>query len=70
MEPIKGYYNSFAVKIWNDEAEGTMRGYVQHVRMQEYAYFLSPDNMAYFIVRHLSCPPNDHVIQGKSHSGA
>ena len=63
MESFKGYYNSFVVKIWSDEVEGTMRGYVQHVRTQDYAYFLSLENMTDFIVRHLSRPSSDYVVQ-------
>ncbi len=54
-----GYYNTFVVKIWCDEAEGIMRGHIQHVSTQEYEYFLSLENMTSFIVRHLGPPAHD-----------
>ena len=65
MEQTTGYYNTFVVKIWRDEAEGTMRGHIQHVTTQEYTYFLSLENMTNFIVSHLSPLPSDSVTQDK-----
>ena len=66
MERSKGYYNTFVVKIWRDEAEGTMRGYIQHVSTQEYAHFLSLENMTDFIVSHLGPPLRDSIAQGRT----
>ena len=69
MERTTGYYNTFVVKIWRDEAEGTMRGYIQHVSTQEHAYFLSLENMTDFIVSHLGPPPIDSGTQDKTQGG-
>lgn len=65
MQETRGYYNTFVVKIWRDEAEGIMRGHIQHVTTQEYAYFLSLENMTNFIVSHLGPPPSDLGTQDK-----
>jgi len=64
-----GYYNTFVVKIWRDEAEETIRGHIQHVSTQEHAYFLSLENMTDFIVSHLGPPPNDSAIQDRADGG-
>ncbi len=69
MERTTGYYNTFVVKIWCDEDEGIMRGYVQHVSSQEQTYFLSLENMTDFIVSHLGPPANDSVIQDEVQCG-
>ena len=66
MERTTGYYNTFVVKIWRDEAEGTTRGYIQHVSTQEHAYFLSLANMTDFIVSHLGPPSGNFVTQDKT----
>ncbi len=58
-----GYYNTFVVKIWCNEAEGIMRGHIQHVTARDYEYFLSLDSMTSFIVRHLGPPAHDSVTQ-------
>ena len=61
-----GYYNTFVVKIWRDEAEGTMRGHIQHVSTQEHTYFLSLEDMTGFIRNHLDPPPNSFLTQSKT----
>lgn len=65
MKPTRGYYNTFIVKIWHDEAEGTMRGHIQHVSTQEHARFLSLGNMSNFILNHLAPPPSDFVTHNE-----
>ena len=65
MEQTRGYYNTFVVKIWRDEAEGIARGHIQHVTTHEYAYFLSLENMTNFIVSHLGPPSQHYVTQDK-----
>ncbi|MFP3898128.1 MAG: hypothetical protein ACLFVD_02335 [Dehalococcoidia bacterium] len=59
MEPSSGYYNTFLVKIWRDEAKKTMRGHIQHVSTQEHIRFVSLEDMNGFIVNHLGRPSGD-----------
>ena len=68
MEPTRGYYNTFVVKIWQNEAEGTMRGHIQHVSTQEQAHFFGLKNMSNFILSHLGPPPCDAIIQDRIRS--
>jgi hypothetical protein len=58
-----GHYNSFVVKIWADEMEGTMRGYIQHVSTREGVYFLNLDKMVDFIMNHLGPPDYASIYQ-------
>lgn len=55
---MAGYYNTFVVKIWCDEARGKMRGYVQHVSSQERIYFVNLEDMMNFVQSHLTPPLN------------
>ena len=48
-----GYYSSFIVKIQTSEAEGRMRGWIQHVASQEQVHFLSVEKMQDFMRAHL-----------------
>lgn len=52
-----GHYNSFIVRVWTDEADGTVRGHIQHVGTQEETYFANLDKMVVFIEGHLSLSP-------------
>ncbi|MFO7996567.1 MAG: hypothetical protein R6U93_05440 [Dehalococcoidia bacterium] len=70
MEPARGYYNTFVVKIWQSEVEGTMRGYIQHVSTQEQAHFFGLGNMSNFILNHLGPPAGDSISQDKIRSEA
>ena len=63
---MRGYYNTFVVKIWRDEAEGTFRGYIQHVRSQERIYFLNLEDMNNFIKKHLEPPPGVSIAQDET----
>lgn len=54
MEPTRGYYNTFVVKIWQSEAERTVRGYIQHVGTQESVCLADSEKMANFMLSHLS----------------
>jgi hypothetical protein len=60
-----GHYNSFVVRIWSEEAEGTTRGHIQHVGTQEEMYFHSLDKMVSFMVSHLSPPDSSPVTAEK-----
>ena len=55
---MTGYYSTFVVKIWCDEAEAKTRGYVQHVSSQERVYFVELEEVLDFIRNHLLPPPN------------
>ena len=70
MERTTGYYNTFVVKIWRDEAEGIIRGHIQHVSTQEHTYFLSVENMTDFIVSHLGPPSHYSTTQDRIQGGA
>jgi hypothetical protein len=58
-----GYYNSFVVRIWAGEPEGTMRGHIQHVSTQEGTHFLNLDKMVDFIIAHLN-PSTGSQLEG------
>ena len=64
-----GYYTTFVVKIWCDEAERVIRGHIQHVSTQEHTYFKSLENMTDFMMSHLGPPPSDFVTQNKTEDG-
>lgn len=68
MERTRGYYSSFVVKIWHSEAEGTMRGHIQHVSTQEHAHFFTLGNMSNFILSHLGPPAGDFITQDETKS--
>lgn len=70
MEPAQGYYNSFVVKIWRDEAEGTMRGHIRHVGTQNYVHFDNLANMDRFILNHLGSSTGDPISWGTAGTGS
>jgi len=49
-----GYYNSFVVKIWTEDGQNLVRGYIQHVGTQEGIYFADWERMTSFISDHLN----------------
>jgi hypothetical protein len=53
-----GHYNFFVVRIWTEEGQKTIRGYIQHVSTKEDEYFPSLDKMVEFIVGHLGSQAN------------
>ena len=59
MEQLAGYYNTFLIKIWCDEAGGKLRGYIQHASTQQHAYFASSEEMNKFILNHLDSPDGE-----------
>ena len=54
-----GYYNTFVVRIWCNDALELNRGYVQHVSSQEQQYFLAMGDLTDFILGHLIPPAHD-----------
>jgi hypothetical protein len=56
---MTGYYNTFVVKIWCNEKDDALRGYIQHVRSQERVYFMDMKDMADFMQNHLDSPFSD-----------
>lgn len=70
MERTMGYYNTFVVKVWCDEAQGIRRGRIQHVSSQEHAYFLSLQDMTNFIASHLGPPSSDSLTQDMTLGGS
>ena len=63
---MTGYYNTFVVKIWCDEAEGTIRGHIQHVSSQERIYFLNLDDMTKFMLSHLEPPSGESGVSDET----
>jgi hypothetical protein len=61
MEPARGYYNSFVVKIWCDPTSGRMTGHIQHVSSQTYQRFLNLADMNRFILDRVTADPDDSV---------
>jgi hypothetical protein len=57
-----GYYNTFVVRIWCNDEQELMRGYIQHVSTESHAYFLNLENMTDFITGHLGPLIGDSVI--------
>jgi hypothetical protein len=49
-----GHYNSFLVKVWTDDGQHLVRGYIQHVGTEEVVHFLEWGKMVDFIVNHLN----------------
>ena len=52
-----GKYNSFLVRIWKDEDEHIIRGYIQHVGSGETTHFSDWDKMVTFITNHMIGQP-------------
>jgi len=47
---LAGYYNTFVVRIWYDEAGKMARGRIQHIGSQIYTYFENLEDMNLFIL--------------------
>ena len=56
-----GYYNSFLVKVWTEDGENLLRGYIQHVGTEEDIYFLKLENMVDFILAHINWNINQRM---------
>ena len=54
-----GHYNSFLIRVWTDQEDSEIRGYVQHVGTQEGIYFTDWEKMVGFVSNHL----NWHINQ-------
>jgi hypothetical protein len=61
MEPTKGHYSSFVIKIWCDGGGGLVRGHIQHVSTQEYLRFFDLGDMNTFILNHLGASAGDSI---------
>ena len=48
-----GHYNSFLVRVWTEDGENIVRGYIQHVGSQENMYFRDSSRMVEFMLHHL-----------------
>jgi len=62
-----GYYNSFVVKVWINDAGDTTRGYIQHVGTQETMHFYDLDKINEFILSHIHLQSGD--VEGEQISG-
>jgi hypothetical protein len=52
-----GHYDSFVVRVWIDDAEDIIRGYIQHVGTQETMHFYDLNKINEFILRHIHLQP-------------
>ncbi len=59
-----GHYNSFVIKVWTEEGENNIRGYIQHVGTEEAIYFLNWEKAINFIQSHLNWQINHQTIEG------
>ena len=48
-----GHYNSFLVRVWTEDGENIVRGYIQHVGSQENMHFRNLEKMVGFMLNHL-----------------
>jgi hypothetical protein len=48
-----GHYNSFLVRIWTDNEDSEIRGFIQHVGARESIYFTSWEKLVEFVSSHL-----------------
>ena len=58
-----GDYNSFLVRVWTEDEENLLRGYIQHVGTEEDIYFLTWEKMVDFILAHINCPINRRMYE-------
>ena len=58
-----GHYNSFLVKLWTEDEENLLRGYIQHVGTEEDIYFLTWEKMVDFILDHSKWNINNRIYQ-------
>ncbi len=58
-----GYYNSFLVKVWTEDGEKLLRGYIQHVGTEEDMHFLTWEKMVDFILTHINWQVNQQMYE-------
>jgi hypothetical protein len=56
---MNGHYNTFIIRIWQEEPEGILRGYLRHTATQEEAYFASLEDLKQIIQKYLSSSVED-----------
>ena len=49
-----GHYNSFVVKVWTEDGDNLIRGYIQHVGTEENMYFFKWEKVIDFILSHVN----------------
>ena len=62
-----GHYDSFVARVWIDDAEDIIRGYIQHVGTQETMHFYDLDKINEFILSHIHLQSDD--LEGEQISG-
>lgn len=69
---MTGYYNTFVVRLWYDEAGKQERGHIEHTGTREHAYFDNLEDMNEFIRKHPGQPPDGLTGRegGESENGA
>ena len=58
-----GYHNSFLVRVWTEDGENLLRGYIQHVGTEEDIYFLTWEKMVDFILTHINWDVNQRMYE-------
>ena len=64
-----GHYNSFLVRVWTEDGENVVRGYIQHVGSREDTHFRDWEKMVGFMLDHLNWHINgreSEVVQQRS----
>ena len=62
-----GHYNSFLVRVWTEDGENIVRGYIQHVGSQESMHFRKWEKMVGFIQDHLQWHVNGDTGEEVEH---
>ena len=57
-----GHYNSFLIRIWTDNGQNLVRGYIQHVGTEEVVHFMDWNKMVDFMTDHLDW----HIIENRT----
>jgi hypothetical protein len=58
---LTGYYNTFVIRLWCEEAAKQMKGRIEHTATHEHAYFNSLEDMNEFIRKHPGKHPNSLI---------
>jgi hypothetical protein len=56
---LTGCYNTFVIRIWQEEPGGILRGYLRHTATQEEAYFTSFEEVMQLMQKYLSSGVED-----------
>jgi hypothetical protein len=61
-----GCHNSFLIRVWKEDGDNLIRGYIQHVGTEEDIYFLKWGEMVDFLLGHIDWHINQRVCEDES----